>query len=125
MDKLAEYAICEGKNSREYLQSDQSRINKYVNSCKNLAVKLGIDYSVKLLDVGCGSGEFMLAVDGDCKKYLGIDVSEDKIAIAKERVNSEHSLFHVYDITDGAIHELFDVVVSLTCLDHIFDKKVP
>ncbi|MGR6872808.1 class I SAM-dependent methyltransferase [Pseudomonas sp. HK3] len=123
MDRWAKYAISEGEDSREYLQSDQSRVNKYVNSCKILADKLGVNETSKLLDVGCGAGEFMLAVDGACNKYLGIDVSGDKIAIAKERVKTGHSQFDVYDITEGRVGELFDLVVSLTCLDHIFDKE--
>lgn len=57
-----------------------------------LAADAGIDGSSHVLDVGCGCGNFMVAIaDRVGCRGVGLDLSEERIKVAREKVAGEHA----------------------------------
>ena len=77
----------------------------------------------KILDVGCGPGEFAKYLLGKSDDVIGVDLSEEMIKIAKERVDGEH--FSVMDMRHLAFDkETFDGVLVAYSLIHIPTNEV-
>ncbi len=71
-----------------------------------------------VLDAGCGTGELasLIAKKG-AKKVVGVDYSDDAIAVAQKSWVAPNLEFLKKDI--NGIKEKFDVVVSLGTLEHL------
>ena len=75
----------------------------------------------KLLDVGCGTGYFLKAVEKKVEAY-GIDFSKESVKIAKKIATKSK-------ISSGKVENLkfkdrfFDYVVSLGCLQYFPDME--
>ena len=93
-----------------------------------VAEKAGLRNGLRVLDVGCGTGEFTFYLSGQCAgtAFSGIDTDENFIAAARKKAESTSSentfSFLVGDALalpyeDGA----FDVVLSHTFLTSVFD----
>jgi len=74
-----------------------------------------------VLDVGCGEGIlYEKLCQGDCSRYLGIDIST--VAIAKARVrDAERHRFLAARIEDFGTDEKFDVIIFNECLYYMED----
>jgi ubiquinone/menaquinone biosynthesis C-methylase UbiE len=76
------------------------------------------------LTLGCGEGrcERGLVRNGLCRRFHGIDVSENAIAAARE-VAKKQNLPLTYEVADLNFLQLpekkFDLIVAQTCLHHI------
>ncbi|MFI0366587.1 methyltransferase domain-containing protein [Actinomadura sp. 1N219] len=64
-----------------------------------------------LLDVGCGTGEHMVAFGELFDHAEGVDLSEPMISIARDK--APHTTFHVGDMCTFDLGRSFDAVVSL------------
>ena len=80
-----------------------------------------------VLDIGCGDGKHLFALDSYIKKGIGIDFSEKMINRAAQHANTFYpSSFcfktddaqHLTSITDNSV----DVVICTGALEHMFDK---
>lgn len=76
---------------------------------------------LKVLDVGCGDGHWWKILDEKKSlKVIGIDISADEIAKAKDHIEAHH-----LDITSvsslGALPADFDMVIGNCSLEHIPD----
>ena len=72
----------------------------------------------KILDLGCGNGRFFEIFKNKSVEYIGVDFSENLIAIAKERF--PQAKFIVADALSLPFpDEFFDVVFSIAVLHHI------
>jgi len=78
----------------------------------------------RVMDVGCGNGRLLEAFANKQIKYLGVDQSENLIALAK--LKNPDFEFTVGDILDlGKINELdFDFVYSIAVLHHLPDQEL-
>ncbi|MEM3389387.1 MAG: class I SAM-dependent methyltransferase [Nitrososphaeria archaeon] len=78
----------------------------------------------KLLDVGCGDGEFILMCKSKFKECYGIDVSSLRVETAKNRFKEENNI-HImqYDVDEGLpfSDQFFDVVTCIAVLEHVFN----
>lgn len=75
-----------------------------------------IDYS-SVFDVGCGNGRWSHFFKEKNKHYVGVDISEKLVSIAKEHYpEAEFYYGKVEDIPDRT---KFDLVFSYTCLQHV------
>ncbi len=71
-----------------------------------------------VLDVGCGTGNFVNEVSRKNTKFvLGIDYAEEAIKIAKESYSRKNLEFRVQDVKD--VEEKFDVIVSIGTIEHM------
>ncbi|HUT21780.1 MAG TPA: class I SAM-dependent methyltransferase [Candidatus Bipolaricaulota bacterium] len=73
----------------------------------------------KILDLGCGNGRLVKLFDGFNVDYLGLDVNEELIKLAKEQ-NSDKN-FATADILSFDANEKFDLIFMVAVLNH-FNK---
>jgi len=76
---------------------------------------LGLDEGERVLDVGCGPGRHALALARRSMKVVGVDLSEDFIALAREAAAAEGvpARFDVLDVRDLAYAGEFDAALCL------------
>jgi 2-polyprenyl-3-methyl-5-hydroxy-6-metoxy-1,4-benzoquinol methylase len=78
--------------------------------------KKHIDSTMSVLDIGSGRGVFSKYID--CKEYVGLELSENAIDLArKDGVNVLNQSIENYSNNN----KIFDVVVSFQVLEHIFN----
>ena len=81
----------------------------------------------RLLDVGCGDGDFIFRAKAKFKEYYGIDVSSLRIERAKEKskdiLDGDNIHFYNYDVGEGIPfgNSFFDAVTCIAVLEHIFN----
>lgn len=65
-----------------------SWLNSYFNrpSYRLMAAALDLGPEDELLDVACGWGEFLAIYGSDARRVAGIDVSEEKVGLARQRL---------------------------------------
>jgi len=75
-----------------------------------------------ILDVGCGSGIYGRTFFND-KSYSGIDISKKAVEIAKTNdKNKMHNYIACDFIADDILNDKkFDLVFSLSVIDHVYD----
>jgi 2-polyprenyl-3-methyl-5-hydroxy-6-metoxy-1,4-benzoquinol methylase len=79
-----------------------------------------------ILDVGCGSGIYSLALAREgAGKVIGIDYSQKMIELANKRLNEEqlhdNCEFHVKDIMNYDPQMTFDISIAMGLFDYIED----
>jgi 2-polyprenyl-3-methyl-5-hydroxy-6-metoxy-1,4-benzoquinol methylase len=76
---------------------------------------LGLEAGVRVLDVGCGPGRHALALARRGIDVIGVDVSEDFVALARDAATAEElpARFEVGDVRDLAYHAEYDAVICL------------
>lgn len=87
-----------------------------------LLIDAGISSGMRVLDVGCGSGDvaFLLAgLVGKAGEVVGIDHDEQAIAAARERVGADTQLLPTFIQS-----ELLDISSSLGTFDAIVGRRV-
>jgi len=111
--------------------------HRHFSDFANMAVALALPAGAKILDVGCGSGwlsEYFARLGYD---VTGIDISDDLIRMARERVESipynldhETSLscrFLTHDIEvgplPGDVAKKFDAIICYDSLHHLVDER--
>ena len=111
--------------------------HRHFTDFANMAVALALPAGAKILDVGCGSGwlsEYFARLGYD---VTGIDISEDLIRMARERVASvpyhlDHESaiscrFLVHDIETGPFPgesgAKFDAIICYDSLHHLLDER--
>lgn len=83
------------------------------------------DLHGKILDIGCGSGDFLGMLKFDSRNSLfGMDVSAAALTIAKQKDFVQNTF--VGDLTkkEDIPQESFDVIVASEVLEHIGDYKL-
>ena len=96
------------KNSQNqtYLMENQEEgkrleIKTDVEAVKRQAAWAGIGPGMRVLDVGCGMGittQALAELVGENGHVTGLDFSEERLAIARERYGSDHVSFVCHDI---------------------------
>jgi 2-polyprenyl-3-methyl-5-hydroxy-6-metoxy-1,4-benzoquinol methylase len=86
-----------------------------VGECDFIEKELKFDKSLKLLDVGCGTGRHSIELSKRGYSVTGIDLSESLLARAREKA-AGHGLtidFLKHDARDLPFHNEFDVAIML------------
>jgi 2-polyprenyl-3-methyl-5-hydroxy-6-metoxy-1,4-benzoquinol methylase len=86
-----------------------------VGECGFIEKELKFDKSLKLLDVGCGTGRHSIELSKRGYAVTGIDLSESLLARAREKA-AEHGLtidFLKHDARDLPFHDEFDIAIML------------
>lgn len=115
-DKVANYY--DGFASKQQNVGVNIRHLKIYNNIK----KLGLNSNSKILEIGCGIGNFTHFISSKITtgKILAVDISPRSIEIAKETYKSHKNMeFMVSDMTDFDRPEKFDIVVLPDVLEHI------
>jgi 2-polyprenyl-3-methyl-5-hydroxy-6-metoxy-1,4-benzoquinol methylase len=79
--------------------------------------------SVSVLDVGCGSGDFLLRFKGiESIEAIGLDTNLDSVQSCLGRGVSA-VCGTVEDFKNKNLNKLFDFIVSFHCIEHVPDPK--
>ncbi|MGI9165172.1 MAG: class I SAM-dependent methyltransferase [Pyrinomonadaceae bacterium] len=99
----------------------------------NMAYALALPSGARILDVGCGSGWLCEYFARLGYEMMGIDLSPDMIAIARERVNkvsygADHETelrcrFLVHNIETAPLSQRFDAILCYDALHHFEDEN--
>jgi 2-polyprenyl-3-methyl-5-hydroxy-6-metoxy-1,4-benzoquinol methylase len=75
----------------------------------------------KCLEIGCGTGKNTEWLITKGKNILAVDISDEMLAIAKQKVKDKNVSFIKADVTEswGFTSETFDLVVCSLVLEHI------
>lgn len=105
----------EGANKvldRRTLETDNKNLLKYLHE------------DALVLDVGCGSGAITQGIAEKAGKVLGIDTSENLIALAEQHYGDIPNLsFQVADIHSFVTAERYDVITSARVLQWLADPR--
>ena len=77
------------------------------------------------LEIGCGTGKNTEWLITKCDNILAVDISEDMLSIAKQKITDKKVSFLNIDISDNRnfTNEKFDLVVCSLVLEHIEDIR--
>lgn len=96
-------------------------VEYYLNKRIEVVKKFFPDKNIKILDVGCGTGLFLYSLRKEGYNNLwGIDISENMIKIAKERLNDRVLKGDILSIP--FCNSTFDLTVSIVTLHHLGKK---
>lgn len=78
------------------------------------------DSSARILDVGCGTGSYSLALAERCREVVGVDLSPNMIRIAKERAAAKKIMnagfrcldWHEVDLSQTGFEKSFGLVIA-------------
>ena len=127
-DKIGDYY-----KSEDYLSHNEEKKGLFAriyNSVKKINIKNKFDISVnrqqttdnspKLLDIGCGIGDFLLYAKENGCDITGIEPSEDARKIAEKKLNCKIlSPEELETIPDNS----FDIITMWHVLEHVADLK--
>ena len=101
--------------------SDKTRIAKISDAKRSLLAlkEAGIESFRKMLEVGCGTGEFCHVVHNRGTNVTGIDIAESVIAESRSRY--EKIPFHVGTIKDLDPETKYDAVFAREVIEHLTD----
>lgn len=71
----------------------------------------------KVLEIGCGNGRDALEIIKHTNDYLGLDISEKLIDLAKQKVPTAN--FIVADIENYVLPDNLDVIIAFASLIHV------
>lgn len=87
---------------------------------------IGYDKKSKALEIGCGIGRLSEFIAPHVNKLYGVDISEEMISRAKDRLNQQKNI--IFMATDGASfpidNESVDVVLSFIVFQHMPSVKI-
>ena len=103
------------------IESAKARFDKWNRRLDNA---IPIDPAMRYLEVGCGMGEFSLALaQYGCRHVTGIDIDPHYIEIAKrcarERQLQDKVTFECMNVHDLPNEKKYDVVLSHEMLEHV------
>lgn len=101
--------------------------NRLIDACQRLALRrwLRVAPGTRVLDVGCGVGRWSRRLAARGAHVTGIDLSPTMIAEARRRASAQQlrgrCRFLVQDLRALETGENFDLVLSVTVLQHILE----
>lgn len=107
-------------NSQAAKMMDAKRKKVYTQAYKKIVDRIGIDDGWSLLDIGCGTGTFAIALEGRAD-YVGIDVSNVAISCSKSQ-HLQRSVFLCEDFLEWETSIKFDAIVAITAIDQFEDR---
>ena len=101
------------------------RFRDYQKETENILKSLDLGPKHTVIDIGCGSGAFVLNASPCCKKIYAVDVSDKMLQYLRQKAESAgcdniefcHGGFLTYEHTDAPV----DAIVSVAALHHLPD----
>jgi SAM-dependent methyltransferase len=114
------YIIRGGLSGRERLRLLSGVLRP---TTRTLLDRVGVPDGARCLDVGCGGGDVSLELAARGGRVVGIDVDEEKLAIAREEAATTGSVvtYRRADITSENVGSDFDLVYCRFLLTHLTD----
>ena len=95
VERLAEVMESRKKATREFFDAkggewDRIRSGRIADVPALQAVMALLPADATALDVGTGTGEILIRLARNCRRVIGVDLSESMLRAARERVDAEH-----------------------------------
>ena len=91
----------------------------------SLIPQAGSQFAKKAIDVGCGEGVFTKMLWGKGYESLGIDINEEKIAVARKQFGDSRLRFEIGDANKIKLpSKSIDLVLSLELIEHLEDTQL-
>jgi len=86
-----------------------------IGECDFIEQEIGFDKSIKILDIGCGTGRHAIELSKRSYNVTGIDLSDSQLTRAKEKAEKQglNIDFLKYDARDLPFNNEFDLVIML------------
>ena len=80
---------------------------------------------LKILDIGCGTGQLIKEISDHCNKvnYLGIDVAENMIEVAKKNNKGKNVKFKTSSIESFESNEKYDIIICTHAFPYFPNKQ--
>lgn len=115
MNVMAENMFDEIAKRYEAAFLEDPSLHQIINRVLNL-----LEPNSDILDVGCGTGRPVSYRMAECgHKVIGIDISQEMIAIAKRQVTDNEAEFEKADMTKYAPKKQFDAIFAVFSLFNI------
>jgi 2-polyprenyl-3-methyl-5-hydroxy-6-metoxy-1,4-benzoquinol methylase len=100
-----------------------TRANEFDERVGRLQMLKAIELSVgkSVLELGCGSGQFTPMIYERFDRVVGLDASEENIALARKTTSDNRHSFFVAKAEDFQIDEKFDTILVTMLLEHVDD----
>ncbi len=117
------------KEANYYDEWYETKMGYYVDKVETeCALNLfKVKKGMKILDVGCGTGNFSIKLARMGCKVVGIDISEEMLEVAKEKAEKEDLDIEFYnmDVYDLKFeNEIFDGVFSMAAFEFIEKPEI-
>lgn len=113
-------------NENDFLESGKENYEEHIAQDEILKQKLNHFHDKKVLNIGCGVGRLEEQMSPNFQKVCGIDISEEMINRAKERLSNHNNVELL--ATDGASFpfgdDFFDFIFSYIVFQHMPSKDV-
>ena len=101
--------------------------DKLGNMLSDLVIDQGVSDGLRLLDFGCGSGRLAFYLEEKCNlsSYVGLDVVDELLDYARERVPAPNYLFQNNQaLSLPSDLEPFDVICSFSVFTHLLQTEI-
>ena len=105
---------------------DGKELSEYMNKWdgEEFISLLDLDVNKTVLEIGCSTGRIAKKIVDFCKTYIGIDVSQKTIDVAKNHFkNNNNARFFDGDFLNYDFYQKFDVICSTLTFMHIQNKE--
>jgi 2-polyprenyl-3-methyl-5-hydroxy-6-metoxy-1,4-benzoquinol methylase len=117
----------QSKSEYQYVSSQLDHTYDYLTKSllTMLPPPLGDDgQKIRILDLGCGNGSFNNLLTKLGYAVVGIEESVSGIAIAQQNYpDCQFIQGSIYELSDPALQQTFDVVISVEVIEHLFTPK--
>jgi 2-polyprenyl-3-methyl-5-hydroxy-6-metoxy-1,4-benzoquinol methylase len=96
--------------SEQWIRASQSEKLMFLRKCGLVGGRI--------LDVGCGAGFFLRALDSNCWERFGVEIAGQASAIASKRLGRDH-IFNCTLIEAPFASSSFDVITFWSTLEHM------
>ena len=116
------------KNGGYYYLTKESEARKQIEEQITQKIKEILPYTSftgkKILDAGCGTGEYSQEIAEYAKEVLGFDAAEEAIKKAQESYKKENLTFQKLNVYQLPFEKnTFDIVISRAILHHLYEPK--
>lgn len=103
----------------DFFSKNRVSFEGFYDSEKEILSLIDWHQDISVLDVGCGCGGLGIALNEEfgVLKYSGLDIHPGAIQLAKSLKPCEEFHFYNTDILDFCPEQLYDLVVSFSCVD--------